>query len=177
MSNSTPTPDGVQSSSKLSPADFRIYNRLAERMDLFHNNFRQSWTILYNACTSKRRPKHLSIHQFLTIGLDLCAHLEVHHAIEEQSIFPHLAQRMPAFRKGVGLIDQHRQIHAGLEKLNVYLEECKGRERELRLEELKAVMDGFGDVLWRHLDEEVRELGAEEMSKYWSLEEMRRMPM
>ncbi|KMU75563.1 hypothetical protein CISG_04966 [Coccidioides immitis RMSCC 3703] len=120
MSNSTPTPEGVQSSSKLSPADFRITTAS-----------RSAWEFV-----------------------------------------PHA--RVP---EGRGAIDQHRQIHAGLEKLNVYLEECKGRERELRLEELKAVMDGFGDVLWRHLDEEVRELGAEEMSKYWSLEEMRRMPM
>lgn len=115
--------------------------------------------------------------QFLRIGLDLCKHLDAHHSIEEQYIFPELAKRMPAFRRELELLSQHKKIHAGLEKLEEYLEGCRSGERELRLQELKEVMDGFGAVLWEHMDDEVKELGAENMRKYWSLEEMRRMPM
>lgn len=84
---------------------------------------------------------------------------------------------MPVFSRELELINQHTKIHAGLEKLKKYLEACRSGEKELRLQELKEVMDGFGTVLWEHMDDEVRELGAENMRKYWSLEEMARMPM
>lgn len=84
---------------------------------------------------------------------------------------------MPLFQKQDLLVTQHKEIHAGLEKLEKYLADCRTGERELRLDELKVVMDGFGKVLWQHLDEEVEQLGAENMRKFWSLEEMRRMPM
>lgn len=84
---------------------------------------------------------------------------------------------MSAFRKELELLTHHKMIHAGIEKLETYLEECQGGERELRMTELKEVMDSFGPVLWEHLDAEVKQLGAENMRKYWSLEEMRAMPM
>ena len=71
----------------------------------------------------------------------------------------------------------HKEIHKGLGKLQAYLEGCRKSERELVLRELKEVMDTFGGVLWRHLDEEVEQLGAENMRKFWTPDEMRRMPM
>lgn len=84
---------------------------------------------------------------------------------------------MPAFQKELELLTQHKQIHKGLEKFEAYLEDCKTGKRELRLGEMRELMDAFGTVLWQHLDDEVKELGAEKMRKYWTLEEMRRMPM
>jgi hypothetical protein len=36
-------------------------------------------------------------------------------------------------------------------------------------------MDEFGAVLWAHLEVEVEELKAENMRKFWSLEETRRL--
>jgi len=119
----------------------------------------------------------MSIRQFLSLGQQFCHHLTVHHTIEEQHIFPVLAKKMPAFKKELELLSQHKQIHKGLDKLEKYLDECGDGERELRLGELKEILDGFGTVLWQHLDDEVKQLGAENMRKYWSLEEMRRMPM
>jgi hemerythrin-like domain-containing protein len=119
----------------------------------------------------------MSIKQFLTTGLELCSSLNLHHDIEEKHVFPLLARKMPLFQKQDLLVAQHKEIHAGLEKLEKYLGDCRIGERELRLNELKVVMDGFGKVLWQHLDEEVEQLEAENMRKFWSLEEMRRMPM
>lgn len=74
-------------------------------------------------------------------------------------------------------LEQHKVIHEGIERLEEYVDGVRGGERELELRELKRVMDSFGEVLWTHLDEEVRTLGAENMRRYWSLDEMRRMPM
>ena len=98
--------------------------------------------------------------------VDVCRH-----------IFPVLAKKQPAFKKELELLTQHKQIHKGLDKLTKYLDECGTGERELRLSELKEIMDAFGKVLWQHLDDEVKELGAENMRKYWTKEEMARLPM
>lgn len=84
---------------------------------------------------------------------------------------------MPSFRPGSAALEQHKQIHAGLDKLEEYLKGCRRGERELRREEVRGILDGFGGVLWTHLEEEVRELGAENMRKYWTKEEMARLPM
>lgn len=65
----------------------------------------------------------------------------------------------------------------GMDRLEAYLMDCRSGEKELRLDEMKKVMDSFGKVLWDHLDDEVRTLGAENMRKYWTQEEMRRLPM
>ncbi|KAF2248633.1 hypothetical protein BU26DRAFT_427298 [Trematosphaeria pertusa] len=162
---------------KLTPSEFRQYNRMAEHMDYYHNHFRQTWTTLTTACENNKRPSGMSIKQFLALGEQFCHHLTMHHTIEEQHIFPVLAKKMPAFKKELELLSQHKEIHRGLEKLEEYLGECRVGERELRLIELKGVLDGFGNVLWSHLDDEVRQLRAENMRKYWSLEEMRMLPM
>jgi len=105
------------------------------------------------------------------------SHLTVHHDIEEQHIFPILAQRMEGFRPNSAPLQQHKQIHAGLDKLEAYLVDCKNGDRDLMRDEVKDILDGFGTVLWAHLDDEVRELGAENMRKYWSKEEIARLPM
>lgn len=44
-------------------------------------------------------------------------------------------------------------------------------------EEVQKLMEAFGAVLRKHLDEEVQTLRADNMRKYWSLDEMRRLPM
>jgi hemerythrin-like domain-containing protein len=132
---------------------------------------------MYSACENNSRPANMSIRQFIATGMSFCHTLEMHHNIEEQHVFPYLATRMPAFKKELELLTQHKQIHAGMEKMEDYLSKCQIGETELRLGELKGFMDTFGKVLWEHLEQEVKELGAENMRKYWSMDDMRRMPM
>ena len=114
----------------------------------------------------------MSIRSFLAQGLQLCSQLTMHHTIEEQYIFPELATRMPIFAPQDHLIRQHEQIHEGLEKFEAYLKQCLYGEKEVRMEELKEIMDSFGEVLWTHLDLEVEMLGATNMRKYWSKDEI-----
>jgi hemerythrin-like domain-containing protein len=119
----------------------------------------------------------MSIRQFINLGLQFVSHLSVHHQIEEQSIFPILGKKMREFRPEVHLLTQHKEIHIGMDKLEAYLEQCRNGSTELRLDEMKKIMDSFGTVLWSHLDDEVRTLGAENMRKYWTMDEMRRLPI
>ncbi|KAE8167408.1 hypothetical protein BDV40DRAFT_295523 [Aspergillus tamarii] len=162
----------------LSLKDFGVYNRMAAQMDQFHNHFRLYWKDLQNACeTNGKRSGGLKPKQLILTGLRFCSQLEFHHSIEEEHIFPVLARKMPEFRQKKTLLAQHKKIHRGLDELEQYLEKCRSGEEDLELTEVKRLMDAFGEVLWTHLDEEVRTLGAENMRKYWTLEEMRTLPM
>ncbi|KXX79819.1 hypothetical protein MMYC01_203327 [Madurella mycetomatis] len=168
----------------LTPQELRIYNRLAEQMDYFN----------------------LTLKQFLDHGLNLARYLSTHHTIEETHLYPLLARKMPEFRAAqhhhhhssgrvkrrgervrgeeeeeeggdCELLRQHREIHRGMDEFEAYLRRCKNRECELELSVLKEKMDSWGDVLLRHLDQEVRDLGAENMRRYWTVEEMRSFPI
>ncbi|KAI9646886.1 hypothetical protein NHQ30_004886 [Ciborinia camelliae] len=165
---------------KLSAADFKAYNSMAEQMNYHHNHFRQTWTLLHTATTTNQRPRNLSLRQFLQTGLSFISQLEMHHGIEEAHIFPVLARKMPEFQNGKNaaeLLRQHKEIHKGMDIMQEYLEKCRDGETELSLKVLGEKMDSFGEVLWKHLDQEVETLGAENMRKYWSKEEVARMPM
>lgn len=119
----------------------------------------------------------MSIRQFLGSADQFLHHLTMHHGIEEQHIFPLLAKKMPCFKPDQELLTQHKGIHEGMDRLEAYIKDCKSGERELRMEEMKGVMDSFGKVLWQHLDDEVKALRADNMRLYWSKEEMARLPM
>ncbi|GAW22729.1 hypothetical protein ANO14919_122720 [Xylariales sp. No.14919] len=207
MSSSSPAtvaPGSAASEPKpqpLSAYEFKEYNRLAEHMDAFHNHFRSSWNLLYTSASSGRRAQGMSIRAFLNAGLEFISHLEMHHSIEERFVFPDLAKRMPEFRNGLErnpsgdgskakssdqeskrrkaaeLLQQHVEIHEGMEGLRDYLRRCLSGETELQMGVLKAQLDTWGTVLWTHLDQEVLALGAENMRRYWSLDEVRKMRM
>ncbi|KAK7949636.1 eukaryotic translation initiation factor 3 subunit C [Apiospora saccharicola] len=166
----------------LSAAEFRVYNRMAEHMDMFHAHFRQSWNLLWNAATAGKRPAGMSMRSFILEGLQFLQYLTVHHDIEERHIFPVLAKKMPEFKTGKGngaaeLLKQHRDIHKGMEMLEEYLTACRSGESDLDMRVLKTKLETWADVLWTHLDQEVKTLGAENMRKYWTQDEMKRLPM
>ncbi|KAL7921485.1 hypothetical protein ACQKWADRAFT_295196 [Trichoderma austrokoningii] len=171
-------PCAVKELPKLSDHEFKIYNRLADKMNWFHNNFRQSWNVLWQACTTGRRPQGMSLKQLLHIGTEFAEHLTMHHRIEETYFFPMLAKRMPEFDpKNGDLVRQHAQIHEGLEGFEAYIGQCLRGETDFELGVLKAKMESWGGVLWAHLDDEVRSLGAENMRKFWTLQEVQRFNM
>lgn len=57
---------------KLTASEFRQYNRMAEHMNYYHDNFRATWKVLYAASESQKRPKNMSIRQFIGMGLQFC---------------------------------------------------------------------------------------------------------
>ena len=146
--------------------------------------------MLYSACENNKLPQRMTPKQFINQGLQFVQHLTAHHGIEETYFFPVLAERMPEFRpapKGKGsksgastavaeeLLNQHKQIHAGMDVFEAYLEQCYAGKEELDLATLKAKMDTWGEVLWKHLDQEVKTLGAENVRKYYTLDEIKRI--
>ncbi|OHF03591.1 hypothetical protein CORC01_00910 [Colletotrichum orchidophilum] len=180
MSSQTQTPTTPAKSQlpPLTPAEFKVFNRMAEKMNYFHNHFRHQWTLLHDAATSGRRPSNMTLKQFIDTGLQFARHLAGHHGVEEAHVFPVLARRMPEFRGGSAgeLLQQHKQIHKGMDDFEAYLRACRSRETELELSVLREKMDSWGEVLWTHLDQEVETLGAENMRKYYTMEEIKNLP-
>ena len=163
--------------SPMTSQERQIYSRMGDAMSYYHNHFKSTWNALYAACETNQRPANMSIKQFLNVAAQFVHHLEMHHSIEEQHIFPILAQRMPAFQEEMELLTQHKLIHVGMDRLEIYVNECKATKRDFRLDEMKDVLDSFGTVLWTHLDAEVGNLSAENMRKYWSIDEAKKLPM
>lgn len=158
----------------MNAADFRIFNRLAVQMNYYHDILRSSWNeLIAGTAPGAKSP---SASQLIRLGLHFCQHLKGHHDIEEAMWFPHLGRKMEGFRPGHFAQMQHKEMHKGLDVMTEYLNSCRAGERDLVRRELRDIMDSFGSVLWNHLDEEVKELGAENMSKYWTKAEMQRMP-
>lgn len=170
-------PDGSKPADdlpKVDPKDFRAYNRMAEMMEYYHNNFRQTWNQLYAATAPGAT---LPSSRLIALSMSFIQHLTVHHDIEEMHIFPVLATRMDEFKPGSAPLEQHKGIHAGLDKLEVYMKDVKKGKIDLEREKVRGILDTFGTVLWSHLEDEVKALGAQNMSKYWKKEEIARLPM
>ncbi|KAL9049530.1 MAG: hypothetical protein Q9162_007176 [Coniocarpon cinnabarinum] len=162
---------------KLSARDWQIYNHMSVHMNRYHDHFRQQWRILWEACSQDQSSKPLTASVLINTGLSLISHLTLHHDIEERYIFSYLAERMPEFRPNAPHLEQHKQIHKGMDELEEYLNQCREGSRDFRREEVRECMQKWGDVLWTHLDEEVATLAAPNMRKYWTIEEMQSMPI
>lgn len=80
-------------------------------------------------------------------------------------------------REECELLRQHAMIHDGMDEMAEYLRRCRDRECELELGVLKGKLDSWGEVLLKHLDQEVADLGAEKMRRFWTLQEMKAFPM
>ena len=155
------------------------------------------YTTLHTACSRNRRPAGMSLKQFIDEGLSLTRYLEMHHSIEETHLYPLLGRKMAEFRatapppglkRGSGgkkkgreeaceLLRQHKVIHDGMDEMADYLRRCKSGECEFEMGVLKEKLDACGEMLLRHLDEEVRDLGAEKMRRYWTVAEMKAFPI
>lgn len=138
--------------------------------------------------------------QFLREASSLSQSLINHHSLEENYIFPALAKKMPEKFGAHGLEkEQHKHIHdgecrraqvepavsptplannSGLESYEGYIHYSRSHPEKYDGKKLRAIMDKFRDVLYAHLDDEVRDLGAEALQKAgFTLDELRRVPM
>ncbi|PSN59645.1 hypothetical protein BS50DRAFT_579868 [Corynespora cassiicola Philippines] len=172
---------------------------MAAGMDIFHSDFRKTWDKIY--ATGSNGLHLTTADAFVRMILDWCERLNQHHRLEEEHVFPKLAARMPAFRTTDADVDhsaakfaegdttadkshsmgyihqQHEEIHAGLDVLHDYVKAWTAEpQREVNWEEIRGMMDKFGTILWKHMDEEVEMLGAANMRLYWSLDEMIQLP-
>jgi len=160
-----------------SPETLARWNRLATSMQYFHDFFKAEYNDIYKLADGSYNEQHMTLPMFLRKIFAWKRHLETHHAIEERFIFPVLAKRMPAFADNDQHRTSHEGIHKGLDALGGHLTAWRSTPTTYSPETLRECLDSFGGVLLRHLDEEVQDLQAENMKKYWKIEEVDRIAM
>jgi len=164
------------------PREEKEFGRLGDTMQQFHNHFRHEFNRIYELADGGFHKEGMTLARFLRQSQQLSHHLDMHHMIEETYIFPILGKRMPQFKDGAREsgehLKSHRAIHAGLDKYDAFVKEALENTSSYNPATLRAIMDGFKEVLFRHLDEEVQDLQADSMKAAgWSLQEIRQLPM
>uniref|UniRef100_A0A0W0FH42 Hemerythrin-like domain-containing protein n=1 Tax=Moniliophthora roreri TaxID=221103 RepID=A0A0W0FH42_MONRR len=170
------------------------WNRLSEHMDSFHQWFKEEYNTLYEVRPPQQdtvQPLYwypkladgsftnrgLSLSLYLDTARRLNHHLTMHHTIEERHIFPLLATRMKEFSSDSDHLKSHEEIHNGLAKLQDLVIKFKEDPSSYSPGEMRACLDSFREVLFAHLDQEVSDLRGENLRKYWTLEEVDKIPM
>ncbi|KAK7057131.1 hemerythrin HHE cation binding domain-containing protein [Favolaschia claudopus] len=157
----------------------RRWNRFGDTMNQFHSYFKQEFNTIYELADGTFSKRGMSLSLYLEKARQLNTHLTMHHTIEEKHIFPILAKKMPEFALETehGHIESHKKIHDGLDELATLVYKFKKEPTTYSPTEMRACLDGFREVLFAHLDEEVSDLQGENMKKYWTLEELEAIPM
>ncbi|TFK21981.1 hypothetical protein FA15DRAFT_672025 [Coprinopsis marcescibilis] len=143
-------------------------------MSHFHEHFKRQFNTLYELADGSYNERGLSFSMYIQTAKDLVQHLTFHHTYEERNFFPSLAEKMPQFSqadKGDHL-QSHQAIHEGLDKLESLADNWSKNPTEYSPAEMKACLDGFREVLFRHLNQEVSDLRGENLQKYFSVEEI-----
>ncbi|KAF9033304.1 hypothetical protein BDZ89DRAFT_1063044 [Hymenopellis radicata] len=155
----------------------RKWNRLSERMSTFHEWFKQEFNNLHELADGSFNNRGMNLTLYLHSARQFEHSLTSHHTIEERHIFPVLGKRMPSFAADHEHLKSHQGIHDGLESLAKLLHKWKQDPSTYSPEEMRACLDGFKDVLFTHLDQEVADLQGENMKKYWTLKELESIPI
>ncbi|SCV69856.1 BQ2448_1250 [Microbotryum intermedium] len=145
------------------PTEQKEWDRMSTRMNMFHDHFRQTFARVWQM-SEKVTPHELQ--EYLDYAEEFIHHLEGHHGIEERYIFPVLAKKMPEFR-----------IHAGMERYQNYIRAARHTPTAFRPEKMQEIMASMGPILFYHLDAEVETLKADNLRRYYTLDEVRRLPM
>lgn len=156
----------------LSKQQLKKYNRLADHMQEFHEYFRGSFRQIYETA-DRAGGSAVAVRAFVDRAQSLNQHLTLHHSIEDTHIFPILRRRMPEVAQ---LDADHAEIHRGLDVYAAYLASVKKDPRMYDPQRLRETMMLFREVLHRHLVYEVAILKAESISKYYTLDEVNRLP-
>ncbi|EIN08723.1 hypothetical protein PUNSTDRAFT_102186 [Punctularia strigosozonata HHB-11173 SS5] len=88
--------------------------------------------------------------------------IEGHHDAEEEVVFPFLNRKLDFSQEQ----EQHKLIHSSLQTLTEKLTAAKADPSKFDAAELKAIVTGFKDPLYQHLDEEVAHLAPENMKDF-----------
>ncbi|GKT64227.1 hemerythrin HHE cation binding domain-containing protein [Colletotrichum tofieldiae] len=147
-----PTPTYQNSQNEKDAPDPDVFVRIASGMALIHNMAIRGLNSIY------LQAPHVSASDakgFLQYTLAWYSLLHVHHAGEEADFFPAVEE----LTGQKGLMDcnvsQHKEFHDGLEAFKTYVDACVSGKEKFDGPKLVTLIDGFGEVLTKHLGDEI----------------------
>jgi len=161
--------------SSLPPHEQKRWKHLGTAMSDHHKMFKAQFEMLYDLADGSFSKYGLDLPSYLNEARGLSQELSNHHMIEERFIFPILAERMPQFK--AEHLESHKGIHDGIARLAVLLSKYRSKPASYSSTEMKECLDSWREVLYRHLDEEVADLQADNLRKYWTLQDLQRIPI
>ncbi|PFH51518.1 hypothetical protein AMATHDRAFT_58955 [Amanita thiersii Skay4041] len=145
-------------------------------MDELHNEFRREFNMLIEYANDTYTGPPLPLDRYLSHASMFREMLNLHHATEEDRIFPMLAQRMPQFSPhSEGHVQSHHKIHAGLNDLSKLVSKWRDNPEAYSPTEMKNCLESFREILFRHLDEEVEDLKGENLRQHFTLNEIEKL--
>ncbi|KAG8811521.1 hypothetical protein FRC17_002421 [Serendipita sp. 399] len=144
-------------------------------MQYFHDMLQREYEAAYKMADGSFNKAGMSLRQYLRFvdGFrERLTDLTMHHDIEEAHVFPKLAKKMPEFRANERHKKSHKLIHDGLDRIEAAVKGFEEDNSSYNPVEMRTALDSFREPLYTHLAEEVRDLGAENMRKYWTLSEI-----
>jgi hemerythrin-like domain-containing protein len=144
-------------------------------MALAHNMFIRALNSVYLQAPVIREPEDVSdLFIYCNTWISMIEH---HHKLEETHLFSSIETSSHDPKIVATEREQHRAIHEGLDRLQKYIDETA--PEDYKWEDLKIVIDSFGDVLKTHLAKEVETLAnlkdssipEDEIAKAWKITE------
>ncbi|CZT04722.1 uncharacterized protein RAG0_11084 [Rhynchosporium agropyri] len=147
--NLIPTPGRGEDVSKLPAAVF-----IAREMTCAHNGMLRGLNSIYQQSTHVIQPQ--DIKDLLKYAEFWCGWIHEHHDAEEQYYFPEVERLTGMKGRMAKNVAQHYAFMPGLENFGSYLTDTSVEEYDGL--KLRAIVDSFGEVLAKHLSEEIETL-------------------
>jgi hypothetical protein len=143
-----------------------IFDDLASEMALVHNIMIRGLNAIYLQAPHMR-PSNAK--PFCRFAVRWNTVLNLHHAGEEEDLFPDIEEM--AGEKGImdTNVEQHHAFHEGLAEFHAYVTACAVGKETYNGAKLVRLIDGFGPTLVEHLGDEIpsienlRKYGVEKM--------------
>ncbi|EXF82776.1 hemerythrin HHE cation binding domain-containing protein [Colletotrichum fioriniae PJ7] len=144
-----------------------MFTRIASEMALVHNMIIRGLNSIYLQAPHVKASESKAFLKYILAWYSL---LHVHHSGEEEQFFPAIDEL--SGQKGLmdGNVAQHKEFHDSLASFKQYVDTCVSGKDKMDSAKLVTLIDGFGDVLTKHLRDEIpsilelRVFGADKMA-------------
>lgn len=130
-------------------------------MVFFHSLLRRKWVDI-NKELSSSNP---SAKRLIPAVTDFCTDLDMHHRIEESTLFPILAKRLTQFKRTGAHVAEHTVMHKALEGLQGYAADVQSKQEPFSKVKVQGLAKALEDALFPHLKEEEESLRGENLRK------------
>ncbi|TFK33903.1 hypothetical protein BDQ12DRAFT_690420 [Crucibulum laeve] len=152
------------------PGDFsNIFDFQAINMAAAHNQFIQGINaMVYHA---PRIPEE-KVQPFVKFSLIFLEHLHHHHTLEETLLFPEFEKKLGQGSLSVN-IEQHHDFVPQIDELERHLKDIQSEKVKYDGKALVERIDGFGDIMIEHLNEEIATLESSRMRSAFTEKELK----